>query len=167
MSLISLEYAVEQVSHLCQRIAIASRDTDVPLASPFDQVEKYASVPSKTFVRTYPIPEEQPLTGHPLRQRSTLHTLADLGVFAAAPHRSTRVVPLFQAEGGGARTTAFEGTEGDLTGGAWKKLELKAEKPKSVMGKNGVAKKGERRVIGAMTTPFLKVGHGLKIKVLW
>lgn len=51
--------------------------------------------------------------------------------------------------------------------GKWKKLDLRAEKPRYVVGKNGQSRKGERRVIPAMATPFLKVGHGLKIRILW
>ncbi|KAL7410734.1 hypothetical protein BDY24DRAFT_399171 [Mrakia frigida] len=137
----------------------------VALEFAVEQVEKYRSTPSGTFLSTYPIPDEQPLTGHPLRQQSSLHTLSDLGVFPSAPHKSTRVTSLFQAEGGGARTIAFEGEEGELTG-KWKKLDLRAEKPRYVVGKNGQSRKGERRVIPAMATPFLKVGHGLKIRIL-
>jgi len=74
---------------------------------------------------------------------------------------------LFQAEGGGARSIVFEGEEGELKGKQWKKLDLRAEKPRHVVGKNGSSRKGERRVIPSMATPFLKVGHGLKIRILW
>jgi hypothetical protein len=131
------------------------------------QIERYTSTPSKTFARTYPVPEEQPLTGHPLRQSSSLHTLVDLGVLAAVHHRSTRVVPLFQAEGGGARSISLIEEEGDLAEGQWKKFALKAEKPRIVMGKSGNVKQGERHLIAAMSTPFLRVTHVLKIKILW
>ena len=61
----------------------------------------------------------------------------------------------------------FEGDEGELKGRLWKKFDLRAEKPRHVVGKNGVSRKGERRVIPSIATPFLKVGHGLKIRILW
>lgn len=61
----------------------------------------------------------------------------------------------------------FEGSEGELVGKEWKKLDLKAERPSWVKGKTAGSRKSEKRPIPAMATPFLKVGHGLKIRIMW
>lgn len=136
----------------------------VELGMEVEEIEKYTSVPSQSFLSTFPVPEHQPNLFTPAEDpngfqspASTRFQMSMSELQPASPARGCNSRTLLLGDDGQPRTYRFEG-EGLELGDGWRKVNIIIPLP--------AEGSGQRRPLPEIETPFLRIKHKVKIRVV-
>ncbi|KAJ9121753.1 hypothetical protein QFC22_002374 [Naganishia vaughanmartiniae] len=143
----------------------------VELGMEVEETERYSSTPAQSFSAAFPIPEDQPDESSPhhgpsalLSPPSRLSGMSMFGLTSSVPFKGTRTRTLLLGEDGNPRTYRFEGPGLDL-GEGWRKVNIIIPMPGDIESNPTMANDSNKPAV-EIETPFLKIKHKLKIRIV-
>ncbi|WWC88092.1 uncharacterized protein L201_002996 [Kwoniella dendrophila CBS 6074] len=130
-----------------------------------EETERFSSNPSQSFTSSFPIPAEQPARNSTRHQLiSPGHDYADGGLLShnETPFRGIRRKPCLLANDGNQRNFFFS-DEGLGLGEKWRKINVVLPMPST---SDLVKNPSSSRPQSEMDSPFLRIRHDLKIRVV-
>ncbi|KAJ9102560.1 hypothetical protein QFC21_002961 [Naganishia friedmannii] len=143
----------------------------VELGMEVEETERYSSTPAQSFSAAFPIPEDQPDESNPhhgpsalLSPPSRLSGMSMFGLTSSRPFKGTRTRTLLLGEDGNPRTYRFEGPGLDL-GDGWRKVNIIIPMPGDIDSNQATTNDSNKPAV-EIETPFLKIKHKLKIRIV-
>lgn len=129
------------------------------------------SSPAQPFMSAYPIPEDQPSECSPyhgssalLSPPSRLSSMSMFGLTSSKTFKATRTRTLLLGEDRKARTYRFDG-DGLELGSGWRKVNIIIPMPTTDADSTS-PDDVNRKPAGEIDTPFLRIKHKLKIRIV-